>query len=69
MHTAGCRRLVLADYLDETERLDCVAGEIARCDRSGSGVTDWHRGQKRVAEEKREVLDALDQIANGYPVC
>ena len=69
VNTDGCRRLVLADYFDEVEPLDCISGEMARCDRCGSGVTDWERSQKSVATEKGLVMDTLDQMVNGCAVC
>lgn len=69
VNTDGCRRRVLAEYYDEGEPVDCISGEMARCDRCGSGVTDWERSQRNVAEEKGMVLDTLDQVANGCTVC
>jgi hypothetical protein len=35
VNTEGCRRLVLAEYFDETEPQDCITGEMARCKRCG----------------------------------
>ncbi len=67
--TDRCRRLVLAEYFDEGEPVDCISGEMARCDRCGSGVTDWERSQRSVAEEREVILDTLDQVANGCTVC
>ena len=65
----GCRRLVLAADFDEGEPVDCISGEMARCDRCGNGVTDWERTQKTEAREKGEVLDTLDEVASGCAAC
>ena len=69
VNTDRCRRLVLAEYFDEGEPVDCISGEMARCDRCGSGVTDWERSQRSAAEEKGEMLDTLDEVASGCAVC
>jgi hypothetical protein len=69
VNTEGCRRLVMMEYFDEQEPVDCISGEIARCDRCGSGVTDWERSQRNTAGKRGLVLDTLDQVANGCAVC
>ena len=69
VNTDACRRLVLAEYFDEEEPVDCVAGEMARCDRCGGGPTDWDRSQRSTAEERGTVTDTLDQIASGCAAC
>ena len=69
VRTTTCRRLVLAKYFDRGEPVDCVAGEMARCDRCCSGVTDRQRSESRTAHERGVVTDALDQISGGCVVC
>jgi superfamily II DNA helicase RecQ len=69
VRTRACRRLVLAKYFDRAEPVDCEAGEMARCDRCCSGVTDLQRSESRTAREKGIVTDALDQISGGCVVC
>ena len=69
VNTDGCRRLIMAEYFDEAEPTDCITGEMARCDRCGSGVTDWERSQKCMSEEEGLLIDTLDQIANGCAAC
>jgi hypothetical protein len=67
--TRACRRLVLAKYFDRAEPVDCETGEMARCDRCCSGVTDRQRSESRTARERGIVTDALDQISGGCVVC
>lgn len=67
--TTACRRLVLAKHFDSGEPVDCEAGEMARCDRCCSGVTDRQRSESRTARERGVVTDALDQISGGCVVC
>jgi hypothetical protein len=67
--TRACRRLVLARYFDRAEPVDCETGEMARCDRCCSGVTDRQRSESRTARERGIVTDALDQISSGCVVC
>ena len=69
VNTDTCRRLVLAQYFDEERPVDCIAGEMARCDRCGSGPTDWERSQRATAEERGTMVDTLDQVASGCAVC
>ena len=58
--TRACRRLVLAKHFDRIEPVDCETGEMARCDRCCSGITDRQRSESRTAREKGVVTDALD---------
>ena len=67
--TRACRRLVLARYFDRIEPVDCETGEMARCDRCCSGITDRQRSESRTARERGVVTDALDQISGGCAVC
>jgi hypothetical protein len=67
--TRACRRLVLAKYFDRAEPVDYETGEMARCDRCCSGVTDRQRRESRTARERGIVTDALDQISGGCVVC
>jgi len=38
--TRACRRLTLAKYFDRAKPVNYEEGEMARCDRCYSGVTD-----------------------------
>lgn len=67
--TRTCRRLVLAKHLDRAEPVDCETGDMARCDRCSSGITDRQRSESRTARERGVVTDALDQISGGCVVC
>ena len=67
--TTGCRRLVLARCFDSGELVDCEMGEMARCDRCCSGVTDRQRSESRTTRERGIVTDALDQMSAGCVVC
>lgn len=69
VNTDDCRRLVLGRYFDKKPAQDCVSGEMERCDRCCSGVSDWARSEKEASHEREIVEDALDQMANGCPVC
>jgi hypothetical protein len=69
VNTDDCRRLVLGRYFDRKPAQDCVSGEMERCDRCCSGVSDWARSEKETSNERELVEDALDQMANGCPVC
>jgi superfamily II DNA helicase RecQ len=69
VNTGDCRRLVLGRYFDRKPAQDCVTGEMERCDRCCSGVSDWARSEKETSKERETVEDALDQMANGCPVC
>jgi len=64
-----CRRLVLGRYFDRRPAADCASGDMERCDRCCSGVSDWARLEKETSREREMVEDALDQMANGCPVC
>ena len=67
--TDDCRRLVLGRYFDRKPAQDCVSGEMERCDRCCSGVSDWARSEKETSQEREIVEDALDQMSNGCLVC
>jgi hypothetical protein len=67
--TRACRRLILAKYFDRAEPVDCETGDMARCDRCCSGVTDRQRSESSTARERGVVTDALDQISGGCVVC
>jgi hypothetical protein len=67
--TDDCRRLVLGNYFDRKPAQDCISGDMERCDRCRSGVSDWARSEKEMSQEREIVEDALDQITNGCPVC
>jgi hypothetical protein len=69
VNTDDCRRLVLGRYFDGKPAEGCVSGEMERCDRCCSGVSDWARAEKETSQEREIVEDALDQMANGCPVC
>ncbi|KAG6043435.1 hypothetical protein E4U33_001709 [Claviceps sp. LM78 group G4] len=69
VNTVQCRRLVLGKYFDGGPAQDCISGDMARCDRCHIGVSDWERSQQIKSGERFMVEDALDQIANGCPVC
>lgn len=69
VNTDDCRRLVLGGYFDRKPAQDCISGEMERCDRCRSGVSDWARSEKEMSQEREIVEDALDQITNGCPVC
>ncbi|KAK0926478.1 hypothetical protein LTR29_017851 [Friedmanniomyces endolithicus] len=69
VNTDDCRRLTLGRYFDRKPAPDCDSGELERCDRCCSGVSDWARSERARAYEKDIVEEALDQMANGCPVC
>ncbi|KAG5954584.1 hypothetical protein E4U58_007559, partial [Claviceps cyperi] len=69
VNTDQCRRLVLGKYFDRVPAQDCISGDMVRCDRCSTGVSDWERSQQNKSRERYMVEDALDQIANGCPVC
>lgn len=69
VNTSGCRRLVLGQYFDEGITQDCISGNMAHCDRCGSGPTDRWRSQSDAAQERAIVEGTLDQMANGCPAC
>lgn len=69
VRSRACRRLVLAKHLDRAEPVDCETGDMARCDRCCSGITDRQRSESRTACERGVVTDALDQISGGCVVC
>jgi hypothetical protein len=69
VNTDDCRRLVLGNYFDREAAQDCISGDMERCDRCCSGVSDWARSEKETSHEREVVEDALDQMANGCPVC
>ncbi|KAG6091014.1 hypothetical protein E4U31_007459 [Claviceps sp. LM219 group G6] len=69
VNTVQCRRLVLGKYFDGGPAQDCISGDMARCDRCHIGVSDWERSLQIKSGERFMVEDALDQIANGCPVC
>jgi superfamily II DNA helicase RecQ len=66
--TRACRMLVLVEYFDCAEPVDYEIGDMARCDRCCSGVTDRQRSESRTAREKGSVTDALYQISGGCVV-
>ncbi len=68
-NTDDCRRLVLGRYFDKKPAQDCISGEMERCDRCCNGVSDWAWSEKEMSGEREAVEDALDQMANGCPVC
>jgi hypothetical protein len=67
--TRECRRLVLGEHFDRGEPVDCETGDMARCDRCCSGITDRQRSESRAAHEQGVVTDALDQLSGGCVVC
>jgi superfamily II DNA helicase RecQ len=69
VNTDDCRRLVLGRYFDKKPAQSCISGDMERCDRCCNGVSDWARSEERVACEREAVEEALDQMANGCPVC
>ncbi|KAK0950983.1 hypothetical protein LTS01_025418, partial [Friedmanniomyces endolithicus] len=69
VNTDDCRRLTLGRYFDRKPAPNCDSGELERCDRCCSGVSDWAPSERARAYEKDIVEEALDQMANGCPVC
>ncbi|KAG5950989.1 hypothetical protein E4U57_007239 [Claviceps arundinis] len=55
--------------LSAGEKLDCISGDMERCDRCCSGVSDWTRSQKEMSVERDMVENVLNQIAVVCPVC
>ncbi|KAG6071995.1 hypothetical protein E4U15_007158 [Claviceps sp. LM218 group G6] len=64
-----CRRLVPWKYFDEDSPQDCKSGDMERCDRCCSGVSDWTRSQKEMSVERDMLENVLNQIAVVCPVC
>ncbi|KAG6198721.1 hypothetical protein E4U50_007513 [Claviceps purpurea] len=69
VYTEGCRRLVLGKYFDGDSPQDCQSGDMERCDRCCSGVSDWTRSQKEMSVERHMVQETLNHIAVVCPVC
>ncbi|KAG5931201.1 hypothetical protein E4U59_000501, partial [Claviceps monticola] len=69
VYTEGCRRLVLGKYFDDDSPQDCKSGDMERCDRCCSGVSDWTRSQREQCVEREMVEDVLDQMVILNPVC
>ena len=69
INTDNCRRLVLAGYFDRKPAQDCKSGEMERCDRCGDGISEWARSERETSCEQATMEEALDQMANGCPVC
>ncbi|KAG6104105.1 hypothetical protein E4U13_000209 [Claviceps humidiphila] len=75
VYTEGCRRLVLGvtasqrKYFDGDSPQDCKSGDMERCDRCCSGVSDWTRSQEEMSVERYMVQEALNHIAVVCPVC
>ncbi|KAG5912695.1 hypothetical protein E4U61_000150, partial [Claviceps capensis] len=62
VYTEGCRRLVLGKYFDDDSPQDCKSGDMERCDRCCSGVSDWTRSQREQCVEREMVEDVLNQV-------
>jgi superfamily II DNA helicase RecQ len=69
VNTDDCRRLILGRYFDRKPAQDCVSGGMERCDRCCNGISDWARSEEERVSEREAVEEALDQMANGCPVC
>ncbi|KAG5952113.1 hypothetical protein E4U57_006400, partial [Claviceps arundinis] len=60
---------MIAFYFDEDSPQDCKSGDMERCDRCCSGVSDWTRSQKEMSVERDMLENVLNQIAVVCPVC